>query len=172
MANLAEATWTSGAKVATTLTAAKAGLHPDLALEISILEDGVVRFLVDEVNPKKPRYKVQDVVIEDNLILVTRESSLGEVLGGFGGLFHFCSLLLVSWTVQDISYWPKEPRKDVNQQLKSSKLHFLNITGYGLTDGRTDGPIYRDGRTHLKITKRYFKLMLSNKIDYAPQRNP
>ena len=79
VANLAEAMWTSGAKLATTLTAAKAGLHPDLALEISILEDGVVRFLVDEVNPKKPRYKVQDVVIEDNLILVTRESSLGEV---------------------------------------------------------------------------------------------
>ena len=57
-----------GSKISTTLS--KAG-SPDLSLEVVILEDGVLRFVVDELQPIKERYRVKDVVIEDNLILAT-----------------------------------------------------------------------------------------------------
>lgn len=73
--NLEEVELIDGSKISTTLS--KAG-SPDLSFEVVILEDGVLRFVVDELQPIKERYRVKDVVIEDNLILATEGISLSK----------------------------------------------------------------------------------------------
>ena len=57
-----------GAKIQLTLRMAGS---PDLSLEVIVLVDGVLRFVFDELTSIKERYRVQDVVIEDNFILAT-----------------------------------------------------------------------------------------------------
>ena len=74
-----EVEWINGSKLTSTLT--KIG-SPDLSFEMVVLEDGVLRFTVDEVASLKPRYRVKDVVIEDNLILATEGSEIRDTILG------------------------------------------------------------------------------------------
>ena len=76
VADFETAEWTSGSKLTSVLTSSGSGFGPDLTLELSVLEDGVLRFHFDEVSPLKPRYKVKDVVIEDNLIFATEGTAV------------------------------------------------------------------------------------------------
>ena len=76
---LEEVEWINGSKLMSTLT--KNG-SPDLSFEMVVLEDGVLRFTVDEVASLKSRYRVKDVVIEDNLILATEGSEIRDTILG------------------------------------------------------------------------------------------